>query len=85
MGRRPLGEWIYLVFVEKRTTCIGSLVYYPFWVIALLILSRSTIFADYSPNLAILIARESVLVSYSAARSCFGKQPRLYETRPGDI
>ena len=49
-------EWIDLEFVAKRTRCIGSLIYYPFVLIALLIVSRSTLFANYAPCLTNLIA-----------------------------
>lgn len=50
-------HWIDLDFVAKRTKCIGSLIYFPFVLIALLILSRSTIFANYAPSLTILVAQ----------------------------
>jgi hypothetical protein len=49
-------EWIDLEFVAKRTRCVGSLIYYPFVLIALLIVSRSTVFANYAPCLTNLIA-----------------------------
>jgi hypothetical protein len=48
-------DWIDLEFVAKRTNSIGSLIYFPFVMIALLILSRSTIFANYAPSLTMLI------------------------------
>ena len=48
-------DWIDLEFVAKRTCCIGSLIYFPFVLIALLIVSRSTVFANYAPSLTILI------------------------------
>jgi hypothetical protein len=44
-----------LDFVAKRTTCISTLIYYPFILIALLLVSRSTVFANYTPNLKILV------------------------------
>ncbi len=44
-----------LDFVAKRTRCISTLVYYPFFLIALLLVSRSTVFANYPPCLAILV------------------------------
>jgi hypothetical protein len=50
-------DWIDLDFVAKRTRCIGSLIYFPFVLIALLIVSRSTVFANYAPSLTILIAQ----------------------------
>ncbi|HUB65140.1 MAG TPA: hypothetical protein VL996_12000 [Methylocella sp.] len=50
-------DWIGLDFVAKRTLCIGSLIYFPFVLIALLIVSRTTVFANYAPSLTILIAQ----------------------------
>jgi hypothetical protein len=50
-------DWIGLEFVAKRTRRIGSLIYYPFVLKALLIVSRSTVFANYAPSLTILIAQ----------------------------
>ena len=50
-------DWIDLDFVAKRTRCIGSLIYFPFVLIALLIVSRSTVFANYAPSLTILISQ----------------------------
>ena len=47
--------WIDLEFVAERTRCISTLVYYPFILIALLIVSRSTAIANYPPNLAIVV------------------------------
>ena len=60
-------DWIDLDLVAKRTKCIGSLIYFPFVVIALLIVSRSTIFANYAPSLTILIAQG---ITLSIAFSC---------------
>ena len=60
-------DWIDLDFVAKRTKCIGSLIYFPFVLIALLIVSRSNIFANYAPSLTILIAQG---ISLSIAFSC---------------
>jgi hypothetical protein len=54
-------DWIGLDFVAKRTKCIGELIYFPFALIALLIVSRSTIFANYAPSLTILIAQGRTL------------------------
>ncbi len=48
-------DWIDLEFVAKRTNCIGSLIYFPFIMIALFILTRSSIFANYAPSWTILI------------------------------
>jgi hypothetical protein len=48
-------DWIDLEFVAKRTDCIGWLIYFPFVMIAVLIVSRSNIFANYAPSLTFLI------------------------------
>ena len=50
-------DWIDLDFAARRTRCIGSLIYFPFALIALLIVSRSTVFANFAPSLTILIAQ----------------------------
>ena len=60
-------DWIDLAFVAKRTNCVGSLIYYPFVLIALLIVSRSTVFANYTPSLTILVAQG---ISLSIVFSC---------------
>jgi hypothetical protein len=48
-----INEWINLDFVARRTRCIGKLIYYPFVLLAILILSRSTVFANFGPSLII--------------------------------
>jgi hypothetical protein len=55
-------KWIDLDFVAKRTRCISSLIYYPFILIALVILTRSTVFANYNPNLKILLFQGICLI-----------------------
>lgn len=40
-------DWMDLVFVSKRTKCITTFIYYPFLIIALLVVSRSRLFANY--------------------------------------
>ncbi len=50
-----VNESIDLDFVAKRTSCISTLIYYPFILIALLLVSRSTVFANYTPNLTVLV------------------------------
>src|SRR5262249_29388160 len=52
-----LHDWVDLEFVAKRTRCIGSLIYYPFALIALLMVSRSTVFALYAPSLPHLMVQ----------------------------
>ncbi|MCI0735469.1 MAG: hypothetical protein L0Y50_04245, partial [Beijerinckiaceae bacterium] len=61
-------DWIDLEFVARRTRCIGSLIYYPFVLIALLIVTRSTVFASFPPNPSSLIALAiSLCVVFSCA------------------
>jgi len=63
-----VAEWIDLDFVAKRTKCISNLIYYPFVVIALLIVSRSNVFANYSLSPAILISQLiSLLIAFCCA------------------
>ena len=54
-GLPCIEEWIDLRFVARRTDCIGKLIYRPFAILALMILTRSPIFADYPPNLVVLL------------------------------
>src|SRR5260370_1267372 len=51
-----LDDWIDLVFVSKRTKCITTLIYYPFLIIALLVVSRSRLFANYGTSVPILVS-----------------------------
>lgn len=60
-------NWIGLEFVAKRTRCIGSLIYLPFVLIALLIVSRSIIFANYPPSVTILVSQG---ISLSVVFAC---------------
>lgn len=49
-GDKPWGlldYWIDLIFIEKHTRSVNTLVYYPFVVIALSILAQSAVFAAY--------------------------------------
>jgi hypothetical protein len=62
-----LHDCIDLDFVGKRTRCIGSLIYLPFILIALLIVSRSSIFANYAPSVTILVSQ---LISLSVVFAC---------------
>lgn len=50
-----LDHWIDVDFIAKRTACIGSLIYYPFLLIAIIILSRSSVFSNFTLNYAIVI------------------------------
>jgi hypothetical protein len=63
-----INEWIGLQFVAKRTGCIGKLIYYPFVLLAILILSRSTVFANYAPSLVIIVTHGiSLLIVFASA------------------
>jgi hypothetical protein len=55
LGRANLEDWLDIKFVADRTRCITRLIYFPFLMLALLIVSRSPIFDNYSftPTLAI--------------------------------
>jgi hypothetical protein len=48
-------DWIDLVFVSKRTKCITTFIYYPFLIIALLVVSHSRLFANYGLSIPDLI------------------------------
>jgi hypothetical protein len=50
-----LDDWIDLQFIAERTKCINSLVWYPFAILSLMIVSRSALFANFplSPPIAI--------------------------------
>jgi hypothetical protein len=50
-----LDDWIDLYFISKRTACINRLIYYPFAVIALMIVSRSAVFGDFPLSKPIII------------------------------
>jgi hypothetical protein len=63
-----LEDWIALIFVSERTKCITTLIYYPFLIIALLVVSRSRLFANYAGSVPILIVIGlSVLIVISCA------------------
>jgi hypothetical protein len=51
-----LDDWIDLRFVSERTKCITTLIYYPFLIIALLVVSRSRLFANYGTSVPILVS-----------------------------
>jgi hypothetical protein len=50
-----LDDWIGLIFVAKRTKCITRMIYWPFVVIALLVLSRSPLLANFAASLPDLV------------------------------
>jgi hypothetical protein len=50
-----LDDWIDLYFIGKRTACINKLIYYPFAIIALMIVSRSAVFGDFPLSKPIIV------------------------------
>jgi hypothetical protein len=50
-----INAWISLDFVASRTRCLGKLIYYPFVLLAIIILSRSTVFANFGPSVVIIL------------------------------
>jgi hypothetical protein len=60
-------EWLNLTFVAMRTSCIMRLIYYPFIMIALLIVSRSTVFDNFAASGTILISHA---VSLAVVAGC---------------
>jgi hypothetical protein len=59
---RLVDDWIDLEFIAKRTKCIAELVFYPFIVIGLTILSSSTILARLPPSLPFLVIQGAGLL-----------------------
>jgi hypothetical protein len=49
-----LDDWIDMEFIAERTDCINKLVYLPFMMLALLIVSRSSVFDYFPPNWPVL-------------------------------
>ncbi|MGZ3324441.1 MAG: hypothetical protein ACXU9C_26180, partial [Xanthobacteraceae bacterium] len=52
---RCLDDWLALIFLSKRTKCITALLYWPFLIIALIVVSRSRLFANYNPSIPDLV------------------------------
>jgi hypothetical protein len=55
LPERALYDWVDLVFLSKRTKLITTLIYYPFLIIALLLVSRSPLFANYGASIPDLV------------------------------
>ena len=53
--QRCLDDWLALIFLSKRTKCITTLLYWPFLIIALIVVSRSRLFANYNPSIPDLV------------------------------
>jgi hypothetical protein len=63
-----LDSWIALQFISKRTACITGLIYYPFLILGLLVLSRNRVFANFPPSRAMLVVTGiSVLILMGCA------------------
>ncbi len=63
-----LEHWVDLVFLSKRTKTITTLIYLPFIIVALVIISRSRLFADYAPSLPeILVMTLALLIVTTSA------------------
>jgi hypothetical protein len=50
-----LDDWIDLIFVANRTQCITRMIYWPFVIIALMVLSRSPLLANFAPSVPDLV------------------------------
>jgi multisubunit Na+/H+ antiporter MnhG subunit len=79
-----LEHWVDLVFLSKRTKTITTLIYLPFIIVALVIVSRSRLFANYAPSLpeilvmtlALLIVTVSAMALRQAAEASRAKAHR---------
>lgn len=65
--RSYLDNWIDLVFIAERTKCVTRLIYFPFVVLSLFLVSRSAAFDDwYMPTTGIVLA----VLGASVALAC---------------
>ncbi len=62
-----LDDWIDLCFLARRTRCISKLIYYPFAIFALMIVSRSTTFAEFAVSPPIVVIQ---IVGFIALFGC---------------
>jgi hypothetical protein len=63
-----LGDWTNLIFLSKSTEFITTLIYYPFLIIALLVISWSGLFTGYGVNFPELVTMGiGVLIVISCA------------------
>lgn len=53
--KADIDDWIDLLFISKRTKCICPLIYAPFLIIALLLISGSRLFANYGVSIPDLV------------------------------
>jgi hypothetical protein len=52
-----LDDWIDIQFLAKRTKCITSLIYFPFLMFALLVVSRSQVFDNFTTTPTLVITQ----------------------------
>jgi len=64
---RYLNDWVDLQFIARRTRSVGTLIYYPFIVLSLMLLARSSFFDDWytAPSIVILSS-----LSFAIVLSC---------------
>jgi hypothetical protein len=55
LPKADIDDWIDLLFISKRTKCIAPLIYSPFLIIALLLVSGSRLFANYGVSIPDLV------------------------------
>jgi hypothetical protein len=60
-------EWIDLKFIADRTSAISTLIYYPFAILTIIVISRSGTFANIAPSLPVLI---TLIVSFVIIFGC---------------
>jgi hypothetical protein len=78
-----LDEWIDLDFLAVRTRCISRLIYFPFAIFALMIVSRSTVFAEFAISWPIIITQiiGCAIVFGCAMALCFSAEKARETTR----
>lgn len=62
-----LNEWLTIRFIAERSQIIGGFIYYPFIVLFLMIVSRSTIFDRYDFPIGLLIV---IGINFTVVTSC---------------
>lgn len=78
-----LDDWIDLRFMALRTRCISKLVYYPFAIFALMIVSRSAAFAGFAVSPPIVITQFVGFIALfgCAMALCFSAEKARRTTR----
>ncbi|WP_292532245.1 hypothetical protein [Methylocystis sp.] len=71
-----IDEWIDLNFIASRTNCISKLIYFPFAIFALMIMSRSTAFAEFASSVPILATQivGFIIIFGCAMALCFNAE-----------